>query len=111
MGELIHLNAKEMPFADAVRELADASGANIVVDGRAKEQAKKAVTATLQQAPLRTAVRVLADMVELKVVALDNILYVTTPENAEKMAREEAALRSPPELVPESAPAPKKKEK
>jgi hypothetical protein len=110
LGDPVHLLAKEMPFADAVRELADASGANIVIDIRAKEQAKKPVTATLQQAPLRTAVRVLADMVELKVVALDNILYVTTPENAEKIAKEEAAKFSPPELVPEPAPQPPKKE-
>ena len=111
LGEPVNLNAKEMSFADAVRELADTTGANIVIDPRAKEIARKPITATLQQAPLRTALRVLADMVELKVVALDNILYVTTPENAEKFAKEVAANLARPELVPAPAPIPPPQQK
>ncbi|MFL5342855.1 MAG: hypothetical protein ACJ8F7_22200 [Gemmataceae bacterium] len=107
LGERVHVVAKEQPFADAVREIADTTGANIVIDVRAKELAKKPITATLQQAPLRTALRVLADMVELKVVAMDNILYITTPENAEKLLKEEAA-RPRPEPAP--APTPEKTE-
>ena len=96
----VFLTAKDKPFLDAVRELAGQTGASIVIDGRASEQAKKPVTAALYQAPLRSALRVLADMVELKVVAVDNILYVTTPENADKLAKEEAAAKPPAEATP-----------
>jgi hypothetical protein len=72
-------------LADALQELSDVSGATVVIDTRAGEQAKAVVTANLMRVPLETAVRVLADMGGLKAVALENVLYVTTPDNAERL--------------------------
>jgi hypothetical protein len=47
--------------------------------------------------PLDTAIELLADMVELKLVRKANVLYVTTPERAEPLLAEEekrkAAIR------------------
>ena len=45
-------------------------------------------TATLTNVPIDTAVRLLADMAGLQVIQVDNVLYVTTPENATRFAAE-----------------------
>jgi hypothetical protein len=42
----------------------------------------------LTNVPLDTAVQLLADMAELKVVHRDNVLYVTTPEHAAKLEKD-----------------------
>jgi hypothetical protein len=70
------------PLDLALQQLADLSGISIVVDGRVRDGAKMSVTATLNNVPVDTAVLILADMADLRPVALDNVLYVTTEENA-----------------------------
>src|SRR5262249_18802042 len=51
----------------AFKDLADASGFNVVVDGKVKETVKKTqVTAKLANVPVDTAVRLLAEMAELE---------------------------------------------
>jgi hypothetical protein len=75
----------QSPLADALQQLADSSGISIIVDGRAAEKTKTRVTATLSNVPIDTAVLILADMAELRPVALNNLLYVTTKENAEDL--------------------------
>jgi len=87
----IQLTADAKPLAELLRELADDTGANIVLDARANEKGKVPISITLQDAPLDTAVRMLADMADLKSVALDNILYVTTSENAERIRSDHEA--------------------
>jgi hypothetical protein len=57
-----------------------------VIDSRTEEKAKTRVTATFHSVPVDTAVLILADMADLRAVALDNVLYVTTKENAEQLA-------------------------
>jgi RNA polymerase sigma factor (sigma-70 family) len=91
---------------EALRDLAEATGTNIVVDNRLAETANMPVTVSLQNVPLITAVRLLADMAEVKVVTMDNVIYVTTAENAAKIERERnpqlagggAGLAGPPGL-------------
>ena len=95
LREPVQVTADETPLTDALREIAEATGANIIVDVRLKEKAKVPVTAHLQHVPLETAVRLLADMAEVKAVALDNVLYVTTKENADKLKQEEWARYNP----------------
>jgi hypothetical protein len=76
------------PLQDALRDLAEASDFNIVLDARAGEAARHPVTATFKTTPVDTAARVLADMAGLKPVLVENVLYVTTPENAARLERE-----------------------
>jgi len=52
-GEAVHLNAKELPFVDAVRELADASGPTSSSTSREAAGAEP-ITATVAAGPLRT---------------------------------------------------------
>jgi hypothetical protein len=96
----VHLTVDAKPLADILRELADDTGANIVLDARAKEKGKVPISITLQDAPLDTAVRMLADMADLKSVALDNILYVTTAENADRIRTEQETAEKKRKMAP-----------
>ena len=70
--------------------VADATGFTIILDkNRAGEHAKSPVTAQFRGVSLKEAVRVLADLAELKSVVLGNVMYVTTPDHADKLAAEE----------------------
>jgi RNA polymerase sigma factor (sigma-70 family) len=87
----------ERPLGAALRELGRDPSLSVVLDVRAAKKAETAVTARLANVPLDTAVRVLADMADLDVVRLDNLLYVTTRENAARLRAEQAkgTLRKP----------------
>jgi len=82
---LVHAAFDRKPLSEALRELARQSGMNVVVDARATEKAKVPVSARLLNTPLDTAVRLLADMADLKPFSLDNLLYVTMRENADRL--------------------------
>jgi hypothetical protein len=74
-----------VPLEEALRELAARSGISIVLDIRVGENGRKPVTATLSQVPVDSAVRVVADMTDLRMTVIDNVLYVTTRENAKEL--------------------------
>src|SRR5262249_44654447 len=87
----------------AFRDLADASGYNVVVDGKVKDTVRKRqVTARLANVPIDPAVRLLADMADLDVALVDNVFYVTTPEKARKLQEK---ARRPETLARPTKPA------
>jgi hypothetical protein len=79
---LVWANLDKTPLEDALRDLAEQTEFNLLMDNRAGEKGKTPVTARLRNTPLDTAVRLLADMADMRSVHLDNVLYVTTKENA-----------------------------
>jgi hypothetical protein len=79
---LVNLVLDKRPLEDAVRELADLSEFNITVDSRAGGNVKTPVSARFLNTPLDTALRLLTDMADLRSVHIDNVLYVTTKDNA-----------------------------
>jgi hypothetical protein len=82
---LVWATLDKAPLEDALKELAEQADFNVMLDNRAGEKGKTPVTARLRNTPLDTAVRLLADMADLRPVQLDNVLYVTTKENAAAM--------------------------
>jgi len=80
---LVHPTFEEMRLDSVLKELAEASGHNITIDKRLGSKSQVPVTIKLTNAPLDTVVRFLADMTDLDTVFLDNVIYVTTKENAE----------------------------
>ena len=76
-------------FATAIKQLAADTGANVVVDPRLADKARKAVTLKLEDVPLETAVRLLAEVADLRAVRMNNVLFITTSEKA-KTLREDA---------------------
>ena len=81
---LVVMEFDNVPLSDALRELASATDYTIVLDARAGEKSKLPVTASLINVPLDTAVRMLADMAELKPVLLNSAIYVTTEKRADR---------------------------
>jgi hypothetical protein len=67
----------------------------VILDIRTAEKGQVAVTADLHNAPLQDAVRILSDMAGLRSVALENIIYVTTPENSAKIEADKASHPGP----------------
>lgn len=101
---LVNLVLDKSPLEDAVRELADLTGFNIVVDAHTGAAAKTPVSARFLNTPLDTALRLLTNMAELRCVHIDNVLYVTTEENAaavEKRLEKEKANEKIEEPGPE----------
>lgn len=82
---LVHITFDKKPLEDAIKELADQAEYNIVLDPRAGDKAKTPVTARFVNTPLDSAAHFLADGADLQTVVLDNVVYVTTRENAARM--------------------------
>ncbi len=84
----------------SLRRALDASaeerGINLVIDPRVEKKLRVTVTAHVAFASTQTALDLLADMAGLAVVKKDNVYYVTSPGNAERIRKESA---KPPETV------------
>ena len=100
---LVTAHFNKVPLEAALKDLGRSN--NVVLDSRAAKEGQTPVTADLTNVPLDTAVRMLADMAGLRVVPLDNVLYLTTPENAKRLREEQAQLDAEPtrKLTPEKA--------
>jgi RNA polymerase sigma factor (sigma-70 family) len=82
-GGVVVVSADRKPLADILADLRRQTGANIVLDPRCEAVEKKAnLTVSLNDVRLYDALRVLADMSDLRMVYAGNIYYVTTPANA-----------------------------
>jgi hypothetical protein len=82
-GAVVRVTAEGKPLAEILADLRAQTGANIVFDPRSEVPDKKAVlTVALNDVRLYDALRVIADMANLKLVYAGNIYYLTTPANA-----------------------------
>jgi len=81
----VSLDCDGTAFDTAAKQLAADTGANLVIDPRLGDKAKKTVTLKLDDVPLETAVRLLAEVADLGTVRMSNVLFVTTAERAEKL--------------------------
>jgi len=92
----ITVNADKRPLGELLSELAHAYSLNLVLDPRVADKAKTEVTLTLNQVPVETAVRLLADVAGLRAVKVDSVLYVTSKENAAGLEKPAPAKASKP---------------
>jgi RNA polymerase sigma factor (sigma-70 family) len=86
-GEPVSLSVEDKPLAEVLKELRTLTGANVVLDARAKDKGKERVSATFDDVRLFTALTIVADMAGLKPAYTGNVYYVTTPENADRMQK------------------------
>jgi RNA polymerase sigma factor (sigma-70 family) len=85
-------------MAELVQELADKGGISIVLDPRAEEKAKTRISVTFRNdVTLGSALRIIVDMVGLKIVDMRPGLYITSPANAKDLEKELKELPPPPE--------------
>jgi type II secretory pathway component HofQ len=108
---LVHANVDRLLLNEALKLLAEQAEFNVVIDARVGDKAKTTVTARLHNVPIDTAVRLLADMAGLKAVQVDNVLYVTSAENAkalqeepEKRTLKQSGTAKPGESAPNEVP-------
>jgi hypothetical protein len=78
-GGVVSVTAENKPLTEILSELRAQTGANIVLDPRCQAQAEKVeLSISLNDVRLYDALKVIADMAELKLVYAGNIYYVTT---------------------------------
>lgn len=90
---LVRSTLKDIPLRKALEDLASRCDRTVIVAPQAGEKGDVQVSARFVNVPLDTAVELLADMAELKLVRKANALYVTTPEKAEPLLAEEEKRR------------------
>jgi hypothetical protein len=95
---LLHRHFVKRLVHEALEDIADGTGFSVMIDPRAVKRAKTTFSGRFHNTPLDTAVRLLVDMAGLKAVQIDNLFYVTTPENARALQDEQEKRR----LVPTS---------
>jgi len=93
----VSIDLDKMELSKALKRLARETGTNLVVDPRVGKDAQTPVTLQMDDVPLETAVRLMAEMVNLKPVRVGNTLFVTSKTNA-------AELRNDPDLQPAPMP-------
>ncbi|QEL14878.1 hypothetical protein [Limnoglobus roseus] len=102
MRQRVNLDGEATTLSALLKSLADESGANVVLDPRIEENAKKAaIKLKLTDVPLETAVRLTAEVAGFGTVRMNNVLFVTSEERAERLK----AVADGPTPIP-AAPVP-----
>jgi type II secretory pathway component GspD/PulD (secretin) len=89
MRQRVSVDVEDIPFNKAVRNLAKNHGLNLVIDPKVMKQSEAPVSLQLENAGIETAVRLLAELANLKAVRMGNVMFVTTEEKAKKIREEE----------------------
>jgi len=95
LKQRIDVDVDDVPLATAVKQLARRKAINLVVDQKVTKQAEKKVSLQVEDVAMETAVRLLAEQAGLKAARIDNVLYVTSPEQAASIAAENRANTVP----------------
>jgi hypothetical protein len=94
MRQRVNLDLSKVEFAAALKSLSRDTATNLILDTRVEKEAKAPVSIQLEDVPLETAVRLLAEMAGLKPVRVGNVLFVTKKETANEM-RADPDLQQP----------------
>ena len=95
LRQRVSLDCDGTEFAAAIKQLAADTGVNVVVDPRLKDKAKTAVTLKLDDVPLETAVRLMAEVSDLRAVRSSNVLFVTSMEKAKDFRDDGPTMPAP----------------
>ena len=85
MRQRVSVDLDKTPFTDALKQISRQTGANLILDTRVEKEAAAKVSLQMEDVPLETAVRLLAEMAGLKPVKVGNVLFVTNKANANEM--------------------------
>lgn len=78
----VTVSFRDIPAADALKEIASRAGRTVVVSAPAADKAKTAVTLTLSNVPFETAAASLAEAAGLRAFRTANVVVIVTPERA-----------------------------
>ncbi len=86
MGQLVSVDNQPRTLETIINRLAGETGANIVLDPRlSTKQLETQVRLSLDDVPLETAVRLLTEVAGLGTVRMNNVLFITLQDRAEKL--------------------------
>ncbi len=88
LRQRISVDMDKVEFAAALKQISRETAANLILDSRVEKQAQAKVTLRLEDVPLETAVRLLAEMANLKPVRVGNVLFITGKDNAKEMMQD-----------------------
>jgi type II secretory pathway component HofQ len=103
MHQRISVDLDAVPLHTALKNLSKETATNLVLDPSVAKEGQTALTLQLDDVPLETAVRLMAEMGGLKTVRLGNVLFVTTKAKAVEM-RADPDLSPPPSPTPQPMP-------
>ena len=87
-GEPVSIAIDKKTLQDAIKEIRRLTGANIILDARCiQDKDNLTVSCTFDDVRLYTVLELLADMCDLKPVVINNVFYITSPANAEKLQK------------------------
>ena len=96
LRQRVSLDGAGRPLAAVLAQLAADTGANLVLDPRQAEKAGATpITLALDDTPLEAAVRLAAEVADLRAVRMSNVLFVTSEDRAEKLRRDADGLVPP----------------
>ena len=88
MHQRVNVDFNKIEFAVALRQLGKETAVNLVLDGRHEKEGAAKVSLQLEDVPLETAVRLLAEMAGLKALRLNNTMFVTTKDIAAELRQD-----------------------
>lgn len=91
---------KQQPLHDVLEQLSDETGIAIHLDPRAGDKAKASISAKFRNTTLEDALVTITEMAELKFVVLERSIFVTTPERAAIIRKEEKDRESQRKEIP-----------
>jgi type II secretory pathway component GspD/PulD (secretin) len=87
----VNVDLDNVDFADALKQVARDTATSILLDPRVAKDVDGKVTLQLEDVPLETAVRLMAETAGLKPVRVGNVLFVTSKSRAVEMRNDAAA--------------------
>ena len=112
---LVTLNCEHQLLEPTFKKLQFMTGISVILDARValqqRQDGQSDLNVMFNNVPLDTAVRLLADMNGLGVVAIDSVLYVTSKNNADELQQEQAARRQKMHEEKKATRAPKQAKK
>ncbi len=93
LTQRISLDLNEVSLADALKRLGRERAINLLVSREGAKGAEKKISLQVDDVPLETAVRLLADQAGLQAARIDNVLIVTTPEHAKQINADNTARK------------------
>jgi RNA polymerase sigma factor (sigma-70 family) len=84
----VSMDADGIPLRQVLKQLSDRTGVHLILDSRVKEESK--ATLAVAEMPLHTAVHLLAEMADLRVVELPaGDVFLTTAERADRLRQQQ----------------------
>ncbi len=112
LRQRVQVSFEQLVLSEIVDHLVQSTGANLVLDPRLPTPSRRISLRLPQEMPLEQAVRLVAELSDLRVVRLGNTLIITTPERAERLRTDADGPTTPlppnpslpPFVVPGGAP-------